>query len=125
MLLLLLDCNNFVSVNISEVSLVPSGSSTKSAGEIDFTLNCSAQITPDPLPTNVPPPSFQWFFGPGNATLPCGVTVSNVANRGNNYTSTLHFPFLQEHHSGTYTCRLGGNERLAVNSNITVEGTIQ
>ena len=108
-------------MNISEVTLIPSGSSTKTAGEINFTLNCSAQII---LPMNVSPPTFEWFHGPGNHSLPSGVTNLTVINSSNNYTSTLHFSFLQEHHSGLYTCRLGGNERLAANFNITVKGTL-
>ena len=97
-------------------------SGSKIAGETHFTLNCSAQITPNPLPEHVPSPTFEWFFGQGNTSLPSGMTVLNVTNSGNNYTSTLQFSFLQEHHSGLYTCRLGGNERLAINSNITVKG---
>ncbi len=109
-----------IAVNISEVTLFPSGSSTKTAGEIDFTLSCSAQII---LPMNVPPPTFEWFYGRDNASLPSEVTNLTVTNSSNNYTSTLQFSFLQERHSGLYTCRLGGNERLAVDSNITVQGT--
>lgn len=107
-------------MNISEIILIPSGSSTKNTGETNFTLSCSAQII---LPMNVSPPAFEWFHGPGNASLPSGVTNLTVTNSSNNYTSTLQFSFLQEYHSGLYTCRLGGNERLAVNINITVKGT--
>lgn len=106
------------------MTVLPSGSSSKTAGEINFTLKCSADVTLLEL-EGVPLPTFKWFFDSMNASLPCGVTVSqNVTNIGNNYTSTLQISFLQEHHSGLYTCRLGGNERLAANSNITVKGTI-
>lgn len=108
-------------MNISEVTLISSGS--KIAGETGFTLECSAQITL-PNSTHGLPPTYEWFFGPSNASLPSGVTVSSVTNSGDIYTSTLQFSFLQEHHSGLYTCRLGGNERLAINSNITVKGTM-
>ena len=93
-------------------------------GEIDFTLKCSARLM-SPLPDDVPTPSFEWFFGSDNSSLHFGVTVSNVTNSSNTYTSTLQFSTLQESYSGLYTCRLGGNERLAVSSDITVKGTIQ
>ena len=34
-------------------------------------------ITHNPLPPNVPSPTFKWFFGPyGNASLPSGLTSS-------------------------------------------------
>ena len=94
----------------------------RTAGETSFILECSATITPKPLPDNVTSPEFEWFFGPTNTSLPSGVTVSDVTNSGNTYTSTLQFPPLQESHTGMYTCRLGGNERLAANISITVNG---
>ena len=101
----------------------PAGfNATRIAGEINFTLQCSACIM-SPLLDNVPVPTFEWFFGPDNSSLPSGVTISNVTNSSNTYTSTLQFSTLSESHSGLYTCRLGGNERLAANTNITVKGT--
>ena len=115
-------------VDIGEVTLHRSGSNTsqKIVGEINFTLSCSAYVM-SPLPDNVPTPSFEWFFGPDNSSLPSGVTVSNVTNNSNTYTSTLQFSPLQESYSGLYTCRFGGNKRLTVNSNvnITMKGAIQ
>ena len=87
----------------------------------DFVLNCSAHII---IPSSdcVPPPSFEWFFN--YESLPLNVTVSNVTNNSNTYTSTLQFPALSESaHSGLYTCRLGGNERLAASTNVTVKGS--
>ena len=39
---------------------------------------------------------------------------------GNTYTSTLQFSPLRESHAGMYTCRLGGNARLASSTTITV-----
>ena len=124
---IIIKSSNFTAVNIGGVTLTPSGSEI--TGETGFTLTCSAQITPNPLPEHVPPPTYEWFFGSSNDSLPSGVTVSNhsVTNSSSIYSSTLQFSFLQEHHSGLYTCRLGGNERLAVNSNISVNGiyTIQ
>ena len=84
-------------------------------------LNCSAEIFPNPLPENVSYPSFEWFFGPNNYSLPPGVTVCNVTQRGNSYSSILQFSPLLPHHAGNFTCRLGGNERLA--ATIYVEGS--
>ena len=87
-----------------------------------FMLNCSAHII-IPSPDCVPPPSFKWFFN-SSEPLPLNVTVSNVTNNNNTYTSTLRFPALSESaHTGLYTCRLGGNERLAASTNVTVKGS--
>ena len=87
------------------------------AGErCELTLECSANISPNPLPANVPYPNFEWFFGSTNSSLPLGVTLSDVRNISNNYISTLQFSPLLPHHFGTYICQLGGNERLAANT---------
>ena len=86
----------------------------------NFTLDCSVTIAPNPLPENVSLPTYEWFFGPNNASLPFGVAVSNVTNINNTYTSALHFSPLSQSHAGMYTCRLGGNERLANNITISV-----
>ena len=56
-----------------------------------YTVNCSVDITPDPLPMNVSYPSFEWFFGPTNSSLPSGAIVSDVMKSGNTYTSILQF----------------------------------
>ena len=94
-------------------------------GEIIFNLECSAEISPNPLPANVPYPSFEWFFGlTVNSPLPSGAIVSNVTQNGNKYSSTLQFSPSLPHHSGMYTCRLGGNERLAANTYIAVKGNM-
>ena len=92
------------------------------AGDHDVTIECSVNITTNPLPEDIPYPNFEWFFGSTNTSLPSGVMVSNVTNSGNTYTSTLQFSPLQESHVGMYTCQLGGNERLAANIEITVNG---
>ena len=97
-----------------------------------FSLTCSATLTLYaflrliPLPTNVPPPTFEWFFGPqGDASLPSGVTPTATAivwMIGRTYTSTLQFsPVLNESHAGNYTCRLGAG-RLASSMVVSVEG---
>ena len=105
------------------MTISPSGPNhARIAGETSFILKCSSTITPNPLPDNVSSPKFEWFFGPTNTSLPSGVTVSNVTNSGNTYTSTLQFSPLQESYAGMYTCRLGGNQRLAANTMITVNG---
>ena len=107
------------------MTISPSNHNIGVAGET-FILSCSADITPHPLPKNVPFPSFQWFYGPTNASLPSGVTVSDVINSGNTYTSTMQFTPLQGFHAGIYTCRLGGNEGLAATSTIiTITGKMR
>ena len=83
-----------------------------------YAVNYSVDITPDPLPENVPNPSFQWFFGPTNSSLPSGVTVFDVRKSDNTYTSMLQFSPQILTHTGMFTCRLGGNERLAANTTI-------
>ena len=89
------------------------------AAGANVTLNCSFHLT---SPTNVDPPQFKWFFGPDNSTtLPSGVMVSNVTESSKTYTSTLQFSPLNQSHAGMYTCRVGGNERLAANVVITVK----
>ena len=108
-------------MDIGAVSVSPAGTTTTTVGE-NFNLQCSVDITPNPLPENVPTPSFEWFFGSNNASLPSGVTVSSVTSSGNTYTSTLQFSPLQESYAGMYTCRLGGNARLANNAMLTVNG---
>ena len=109
---------SFPTVDISAVIISPSGPITGTAGET-FTLECSADIMTQ---SDSPSPTYEWFFGLTNTSLPSGVTVSNVTNSGNTYTSILQFSPLQESHAGMYTCRLGGNARLAVNTMITVNG---
>ena len=112
------------SVNISSdgVSISPSGPISATA-DTHFTLDCSADITPNPLPPNVSTPYFEWFFGPDNSSLiPSGVNVSSVIISGNTYTSTLLFYPLQLSHTGIYTCRLGGNNKLVNSTNIHVNG---
>ena len=112
-----------IAVGISEITITPSVPGIGTAGEM-FTLSCSVNITPNPLPEDIPPPSFEWFYGLANISLPSGVTVSDVTNSGNAYTSIQQFSPLLVSHAGMYTCRLGGNERLAVNTNITVNGML-
>ena len=106
-----------------------SGSATP--GETGYSLMCSTiLVNPVPLPCNVPLPTFQWLFGPhGNAygSLPSGVTptatTSCTNSTGITYTSTLHFPRLNQHlHTGNYTCRIGAG-RLANTFTIAVNGS--
>ena len=99
----------------------PPGPITATAGNT-FTLECLADIAPSPLPQNISSPTLKWYFGPTNASLPSGVTVSNENISGNSYTSTLLFSPLRGSHAGMYTCRLRGNERLAAITMISVNG---
>ena len=86
----------------------------------NFSLTCSAKlIDPIPLPTTVPFPTFEWFFGlNGNTSLPSGVMpMGTVLKSGYIYSSTLQFtPTLSHSHAGMYTCRLGAGR--LVNSTV-------
>ena len=71
------------------------------------------------LPDDVSPPTFEWFFGPNNDSLPSGVADPVMINSSNNYTSTLRFSPLLPSHEGMYTCQLKGNERIAAMAIVT------
>ena len=103
-------------MNIDPVVISPSGptATTVTAGE-SLTLECSADITPNPLPQNTSSPTFEWFFGPNNEPR-----SSTTTGSGNTYTSTLQILMVGESDEGMYTCRLKGNHRTAVNTMITV-----
>ena len=110
------------SVNIGAVTITPSGGSNTATAGTSFSLECSATVeTQSDLPT----PNFQWFYGTNNGSVPSGTTVvATVMGSGNTYTSILQFSPLQESHAGMYTCRLGGNARLANNAAINVNGML-
>ena len=108
------------------VTISHSGSAT--AGET-YSLTCSAVLFQSiPLPSSIPTPNFEWFFGPnGNDSLPPGVTPMATALSSSTYTSTLQFSPLSQSdslfHTGNYTCRLGAG-RLVNSAVVTVNGTI-
>ena len=105
-------------MDIGEIEVQPTV--TETAGS-QFELPCSVDIASEPLPENVPSPTFEWFFGnPSSNSLPGGINVSNVTKNGSVYTSVLHFPSLLVSHNGTYTCRLGGSGRLEATTIVTV-----
>jgi hypothetical protein len=117
--------------NVDHVTFSPStGSTATTAGERDYSLNCSSiLIDPTTLPDGVPTPNFQWSFG-GSSSLPSGVTamptiVSSSNSDSQTYTSTLQFnsPLSQSLHAGMYTCRLGPG-RLVNSVMVTVNGMI-
>ena len=106
------------------------GSTDTSAGERDYSLNCSATLyDPVPLPDDVPSPNFQWSFD-GSASLPSGVTATPTVMSSSNstsetYTSTLQFSQLSQSHIGNYTCRLGAGRLVSSAAMVTVNGTIR
>ena len=90
----------------------------------NYSLACSATLVdPTPLPSNIPTPNFEWFFGPnGNASLPSGVTpMVTTLGSGYVYTSSLQFSVLIESHAGKYTCQLGVGV-LANSTTVIVKG---
>ena len=103
------------------VSISSSGSAI--AGE-SYSLTCSATLVdPIPLPSNIPTPNFEWFFGPnGDASLPFGIAPPVTIESGNTFTSTLHFSTMSQSYSGMYTCRLGAGS-LANSTTINVQGS--
>ena len=104
------------------VTISSSGSSI--AGE-SYSLTCSATLVdPVPLPSNIPTPTFEWFFGPnGNASFPSGTVPMATVQTFNTFSSTLQFSLLSQSHSGMYACRLGVGI-LSNSATITVQGTI-
>ena len=91
---------------------------TKTIAEIGFSVTCS--VSGAPTNTDV----LEWLFA--GSTLPDDImTTFQIETSGNinTYTSTLLFPPLQLYHTGVYTCKVGGNERLAGTINIRVNGT--
>ena len=102
------------------VTISRGGQHRGAAGEMFF-LNCLVEITPYPLPEDVSAPIIEWFYGPSNTSLPSGVAVLNESTNNNIYNSTLQFSHLKLSHAGMYTCRLRGNERLAVRTMLTVD----
>ena len=119
--------NNYYTVNFDgypnpvNITLSPPGPSV--AGDT-VSLMCSVTLVdPVPLPTTIPCPSFEWFFGPnGTAPLPSGVTArANFS--GYTFISTLEFPPLNESHAGMYTCQIGAG-MLANSLVISVDGML-
>ena len=106
------------------VTITPSGSTT--AGR-NYSLTCSSTLhsnnPPSPESYIMPPPTYEWFFGPnGNDPLPSGVTpTETVLGSDSIYRSILHFSPLSQSHTGNYTCRLGAGSLININM-ITVNG---
>ena len=105
------------------VAISPSGPTI--AGET-YSLMCSATLRANrnpPLPnSNIPSPTFEWFFGPnGNDPLPPGLTPTPTILSSGTYISTLQFYPLNQSHAGNYTCRLGAGS-LVNSALLTVNG---
>ena len=107
--------NFFLAVDIGSVSITLSAS-TVTAGQT-ANLQCSVDITPHPLPAGTSSPVFEWFFG---STFDRPLT-STTTNSGSTYTSTYCISSARVSDGGMYTCRLGGNQRTAVNTMVTVQ----
>ena len=124
--LIILSSVDFSSVQ-QLVHVAISSSGSRIIGE-SYSLTCTAiLVDPVPLPSNVPPPTFEWFFGLNSSvSLPSGVipiaTVTASSNDSITYTSTLEFSPLIQSHAGMYTCRLGAGS-LMNSTIVTVNGT--
>ena len=113
---------NFGIDHLSKPVTISSSGST--IAEESYSLTCSATLVdPAPLPSNIPTPNFEWFFGSdGNASLPFGIALPITVENGNTFNSTLHFSILGQSHSGMYTCRLGAGV-LENSTTINVQGS--
>ena len=112
-------------VNIdATVTIDPSGPSI--AGE-SSSLTYSATVTPNPLSGHNHEflPTFEWFFGSNNDSLPSGLTpmATTLGSAPGTFTTTLQFSPLSQSYAGMYTCRLGGRARLAATAMIFVNRT--
>ena len=94
------------------VNIPPFGLQTPArlVGETDFTMECMVTVPCDTEPAAQP--TFDWLYFRGTNENPSTLT-SSMTRSGNTYTSTLRFSPLNQSHAGNYTCRLGGNPRLA------------
>ena len=106
----------FHTVDIGQVSITPSVPLTVTAGQT-VNLQCSVDVTPNPLPAGTPTPVFEWFIG---QTFDQPLT-STTTNSGSTYTSTYSITSAMESDGGMYTCRLRGNQRTAVSTMVTVQ----
>ena len=118
------DYNCFTHAVETNVTISPSGSSIAGGNS---TLVCSATITPDPLPDNIPSSSslmFEWFFGPNEGPLPSGVAAASTSLISRNiFRSTLHISPLSQSYAGNYTCRFWGIANLEACTTLTVNCT--
>ena len=133
--IIITQCNGLSTVNfgfhfnVSHVIISPStGFNATTAGEGDYSLNCSATLFElDHIisRSDVPSPNFQWFLN-GCASLPSGVTttstvVSSMNETSETYTSTLQISSLSQCNIGMYTCQLGP-ARLMNSVMVTMDG---
>ena len=111
-----------ITVNSSRPVITPSTQNTGTVGQL-FDLTCSIDISPYPLPDNVEQPTFEWIHDTANEILPSvSVTPSNTTTSSATYSSILQFSPLLVSHSGSYTCKVGGNELLQAIATLNVTG---
>ena len=111
-----------ITVNSGRPVITPSIMNTGTIGEL-FNLTCSVDISPYPLPDNVKPPTFEWTHDTANEILPSvSLTLSNTTTSSATYSTVLQFSPLLESHSGSYTCKVGGNELLQAIATLYVTG---
>ena len=111
-----------ITVNSSRPVITPSTQNTGTVGQL-FNLTCSIDISPYPLPDNVEQPTFEWTHDTANEILPSvSVTPSNTTTYSATYSNILQFSPLLESHSGSYRCKVGGNELLQANATLNVTG---
>lgn len=98
-------------VDIGEVNVSQTASITLNAQEA-FTLECSVEIFPDPLPHNIPSPNFQWIFYKSSRSN-YSTIISNATKNGSHYSTRLLLPLPQEYISRMYTCNVMSNRELS------------
>ena len=107
------------------MNISPSSSSPGSPGDV-FSLTCLVTFSDNSLPSDVPSPTFRWYFGTNdNASIPSGVTPMATVLRNNTYTSILQFSPLRQSHTGMYTCRIVAGRLIKFKSFVVaVNGTL-
>ena len=77
-----------------------------------FTLECSVEIFPDPLPHNISSPTFQWTINNSSRSNYSSI-ISNATKNDSHYSTSQLLPLPQEFTSRTYTCNVMGNRELS------------
>lgn len=95
-------------VSISQSTAVPLSS------EESFSLTCSVDLSPNPLPDNISYPLFEWTIQNNSTSLVnYSENFSNTTKDGSTYSSTLWILEMLESNSSIYTCIFMGNTRLS------------
>lgn len=100
-------------VDIGKVSISQSTAISLSSEE-SFSLTCSVDMSPDPLPDNISYPLFEWTIQNNSTSLVnYSENFSNTTKDGSTYSSTLWMLETLESNYTIYKCIVMGNTRLS------------